>query len=193
MLRRCKVKVSFDMYRVKDPDGNPVNIFLETFEKTVEYEEEPYKNRKEAIEIDGTLEEWCEKVGKAIALDLAAKWVGADVPDDLDIKKIRGETFEARNIKGDAYDCEESEVCPEDVLDRIERLEDLIRDSDRSIKGYEDLIADILAIREEDRTVEDSEKLLRLDGYISVEKENIRRFMGEIDRLRKTWDCPELE
>lgn len=77
---------------------------------------------------------------------------------------------------------------PQDVLDRIERLEGLIADSMKAIEEYEDMIADILAKKEEERTVEDKEKLLRLDGYIRSEKENIRKFEFEIKRLKTEWN-----
>lgn len=77
---------------------------------------------------------------------------------------------------------------PQDVLDRIERLEELIADSMKAIEEYEDMIADILAKKEEERTVEDKEKLLRIDGYIRSEKENIRKFEFEIKRLKTEWN-----
>lgn len=79
------------------------------------------------------------------------------------------------------------EKVPQDVLDRIERLEGLIADSMKAIEEYEDQIADILAKKEEERTAEDREKLLRLDGYIRSEKENIRKFEFEIKRLKTEW------
>lgn len=77
---------------------------------------------------------------------------------------------------------------PKDVLDRIERLEGLIVDSKKTIKEYEDQIANILAKKAEDRTAEDDAKLLRLDGYVRSENEGIRKFEGEIGRLKKTWN-----
>lgn len=77
---------------------------------------------------------------------------------------------------------------PQDVLDRIERLEDLITDSMKAIGEYESMIADILTKKEEEKTADDREKLLRLDEYIRSEKENIRKFEGEIRRLKKDWD-----
>ncbi len=76
---------------------------------------------------------------------------------------------------------------PADVLDRIERLEGLIMDSKKTIKEYEDQIADILAKKEEERTEEDKERLIRLDGYIRSENESIRKFEFEIARMKKEW------
>jgi hypothetical protein len=80
----------------------------------------------------------------------------------------------------------EAEI-PQDVIDRIERLEGLIVDSKKTIKEYEDDIANILAKKAEDRTQADKELLLRLDENIRNENEVIRRFEGEIGRLKKTW------
>lgn len=77
---------------------------------------------------------------------------------------------------------------PQDVLDRIERLEGLIADSMKAIEEYEDMIADILAKKEEERTVEDKEKLIRLDGYVRSENESIRKFESEIKRLKTQWN-----
>lgn len=79
-------------------------------------------------------------------------------------------------------------VVPQDVIDRIERLEGLIMDSKNTIKEYEDMIADILAKKEEERTDSDKEKLLRLDGYVRSENESIRKFESEINRLKKEWN-----
>lgn len=79
---------------------------------------------------------------------------------------------------------------PKDVLDRIERLEGLISDSKKTIREYEDMIADILAKKEEDRSEDDKAKLLRLDGYIRSENESIRKFELEISKLKKTWEIP---
>lgn len=77
---------------------------------------------------------------------------------------------------------------PQDVLDRIERLEGLIMDSNNTIVEYTEQIADILAKKEEERTVEDKEKLIRLDGYIRSENESIRKFESEIKRLKTQWN-----
>lgn len=76
---------------------------------------------------------------------------------------------------------------PEDVADRIERLEGLIEDSKKAIKRYEGMIATILAKKVEERTEEDRKTIERLDGYIRAENENIRKFESEIRRLKKEW------
>ncbi len=75
---------------------------------------------------------------------------------------------------------------PEDVLDRIERLEGLIEDSKKFIKKYENMIADLLA-KGEKMNEEDRDTLKRLDGYIRAENENIRKFEAEIRRLKEEW------
>lgn len=80
----------------------------------------------------------------------------------------------------------ESYAIPEDISDRIERLEGLIVDSQRYISKYEDQIADLLA-KGENMDEEDREKLNRLDGFIRTEKENIRKYEAEIKRLKEEW------
>lgn len=75
---------------------------------------------------------------------------------------------------------------PEDVLDRIERLEGLIEDSKEFIKKYENMIADLLA-KGEKMNEEDRDALRRIDGYIRAENENIRKYVSEIRRLKEEW------
>lgn len=72
---------------------------------------------------------------------------------------------------------------PEDILDRIERLENLIKESKKFIKRYEKQIAELI-VKGEKMTDEDRDLLKRLDGYISTEKENIRKIEFEIRRLK---------
>ena len=119
--RKAKIKVKFDMYRISD------GVFLGTFEKEEEVEQDPkYDSREEANKLDGTLEEWAENVAKLTALTLAAGWVGADVPEDLDTTTVTGNTFEARNIVGTYSEEEEGEEevkVPEFVLETIKDLE----------------------------------------------------------------------
>jgi len=104
----------------------------------------------------------------------------SDLSDSLHIC-----SYELRNIEA------KEEIIgikiPQDVLDRIERLEDLIVDSKNTIVEYDNMIADILAKKEEERTVEDKEKLIRLDGYVRSENESIRKFESEIRRLKESW------
>lgn len=188
--RKCKVKITFDMYRIRDTEGNPVNIFLERFVKDVEYEEDPkYKSRKEAYEIDGTLEEWADKVGKALAIDIASKWVGADVPEDLDVTTVTGNTFEARNIRGEPYDLEEGSLCPEDVELRIQDLLDTIKESEDTIKRYEVDVKELQEKRVRGEMI-DTELLERYLGHIRAEKEYIESYQKEIDRLTRKY-CKE--
>lgn len=188
--RKCKIKVTFDMFRVRDKKGNPVNIYLGPFEKEIEYEEDPkYKSRREAYEVDGTLEEWADKVGKAIALDLAAKWVGAEVPEDLDTTTVRGNTFEARNIKGEPYDLEEGTTCPEDVAMRIEDLQVTIKEAEEKIKKYEIETKGLQEKRGKGEAI-DVELLERYLGYIESEKGYIKSYKAEIERLIKRY-CEE--
>lgn len=188
--RRCKVKVTFKMYRVRDEKGGSVNIYLGDFEKELEYEEDPkYKNRREAYEVDGTLEEWCENVGKALALDVASKWVGADVPEDLDETTVRGNTFEARNIKGDVSECEEGSTCPEDIALRIEDLQDTIKESEERIKKYEADVKELQEKRSKGEAI-DIELLERQIGYIESERGYVKNYQGEIDRLIRRY-CEE--
>ncbi len=119
--RKAKIKVKFDMYRITGA------VFLGTFEKEEEVEQDPkYDSREEAIRLDGTLEEWAENVAKLTALTLAAGWVGADVPEDLDTTTVTGNTFEARNIVGTYSEEEEGEEeveLPEYVKRTIADLE----------------------------------------------------------------------
>lgn len=128
--RKAKIKVKFDMYRITG------GVFLGTFDKEEEVEQDPkYDSREEANRLDGTLEEWAENVAKLTALTLAAGWVGADVPEDLDTTTVTGNTFEARNIVGTYSEEEEGEEevvvkVPKDVLMRIERIEEMIKEAE---------------------------------------------------------------
>jgi hypothetical protein len=188
--RKCKVKITFDMYRIRDTEGNPVNIFLEKFAKDVEYEEDPkYKNRNEAYEIDGTLEEWADKVGKALALDIASKWVGAEVPEDLDRTTVDGNTFDARNIMGEPYDIEEGSLCPEDVELRIQDLLDTIKENEDTIKKYEVEVKGLQEKRDRGEMI-DIKLLERYIEYINAERGYIKSYQKEIDRLTKKY-CEE--
>lgn len=95
--RRTRVKIDFDMYKISG------NVFLGHFSKEIDTEEEPpYESREEA-DLDGTIDEWATNVAKLMALDAAAKWVGADTPEDLTITEVSGVSFKAINIMGTFY------------------------------------------------------------------------------------------
>lgn len=137
--RKVRIRVSFDLYRKAD------NKFLERFEKEIDYEEDPlYESKEEAYRIDGTLDEWAEKVGKALALEIAAHQTGVDAPEDLEITELIGTTFIAKNVKGEVIIPEEG-VVPVVIPAAIRGLIELMI---RRIKEAETL-DEKMAIRDE--------------------------------------------
>lgn len=182
--RKCKVKVTFDMYRRNG------GVYLDKFEKEMEYEEDPkYKSKKEAYSVDGTLEKWCENVGKALALDVASKWVGAGIPEDLNVTILTGNTFEARNIKGESSECEEGSTCPEDVILRIDNLQETMNESEEKIKTYDIEVKELQEKRGRGETI-DIGLLERYLEYTESEKGYIKSYQTEIDRLIRRY-CEE--
>lgn len=171
MIRR-RLKVETEITCCRDND-----------EDIIYHPDKNYEIYEETAErFDISLEEWADINSKALC-------------DQL---KEEAEN-ECIGLGTDAYLCEwkckvieieETPVVkvPQDVRDRIERLEGLIADSMKAIEEYEDMIADILAKKEEDRTAEDREKLLRLDGYIRSENESIRKYQFEIKKLKTEWN-----
>lgn len=137
---------------------------------------QPIEERKKKF--GDSLEEWGSKVLEAFE-EIAEEWGEENCQDITDYHHLCDYTAKIIDLK------EILEV-PEDILDRIERLEGLIKESKKYIKKYEDMIAELL-VKGEKMTDEDRELLMRLDEYIRIEKENIRKFESGIKRLKTEW------
>lgn len=172
--RRARLKIKFQCCYNDVIANVPVELVIEI----IDY----YESLGDMREI--TIDEWVQKRGMEalveIAKDECDDWQDGYKPckEPRDIEVLEKEEIIMVPPKPPV---------PTDVFDRIERLEGLIEDSYKTIMEYEDMIANILKIREVDKTEEDKVKLLRLDGYIRAEKENIRKFEFEINRLKKEW------
>lgn len=137
---------------------------------------QPIEEKKKKF--DNTLEEWGRKVLEAFE-EIAEEWGEANCQDITDYHHLCD--YAAKII-----DLKEILEVPEDVLDRIERLEGLIEESKKFITKHERKIADLLS-KGEKMDEEDRESLRRLDGYIRSEKENIRKYENEIRKLKEEW------
>jgi hypothetical protein len=172
-IRRAKLEVEFQCCYNNEPANDSIVIKIIIEEIFVNKEDTKGESLDEWIERRGM--ESIQRIGENECEDWAYNYEPCEGKNN--IKRVI-EKFEGYEI---------GEV-PQDVIDRIERLEGLIADSMKAIEEYEDMIADILAKKEEDRTTEDREKLLRLDGYVRSERESIRKYQFEIDRLKKEWN-----
>lgn len=181
--------VSFDVYRISD------NSYRDTINFTQPIKSFAYKTKKKLKDGIGDNDEWGDENAQFLAVASAADHVGVSLDelteDPREIDTVTGASLEARNIKGDGRNVtiEGKEEIPEDVLDRIERLEGLIKESKKYMKRYEKQIAELLVkgTKGEKMSDEDRDELKRLDGYISTEKENIRKFEAGIRRLKEEW------
>lgn len=131
-----------------------------------------------AVKLEDSLEDWNTRV-----LDEVGDRICKDSCQALNESVYCG-SHEVLNIWNGFP--KEIYAVPEDIIDRIERLEGLIEESKKFITKHERKIADLLA-KGEKMDEEDRESLRRLDGYIRSEKENIRKYENEIRKLKEEW------
>ncbi len=178
--------ISFDVYRISD------NSYRDTINFTQPIKSPLYKTKKKLRDELGDESTWGDENAQFLAVASAADHVGVLldelIEDPREIDTVTGASLEARSVLGEGRNVtiEGVEEIPIDVLDRIERIEGLIKDSKKFIKRYEKQIVELL-VKGEKMTDEDRELLKRLDGYISIEKENIRKFEAEIRKLKTKW------
>lgn len=173
-IRRARLEVEFQCCYNDEPanDKIVINIIIE----------EVFINKEDANN-GGTLEDWIERRGmetiKRIGEEECGDW--ADVYEPCEDKSKINEILE--KFEG----IEISEV-PQDVLDRLKRIEELIAEYKFDISGYEEQIANIIGIPIELRTDENRAVLIRLDEYVRDSNEAIRKFESEYNRIRKVWN-----